>query len=81
MEKFQHMTGDCPRDFLQTALCCCQVTVSQHAFISVGSLPDPLRSSTSFFQSLQTRYIIDFEPLKTGKKGVNHLVVAFDTRL
>ena len=32
VEKFQHMTGDCPHEFLQTALCCCQVTVSQHAF-------------------------------------------------
>ena len=27
VEKFQHMTGDCPHEFLQTALCCCQVKV------------------------------------------------------
>lgn len=27
VEKFQHMTGDCPNEFLQTALCCCQVNV------------------------------------------------------
>lgn len=28
VEKFQHMTGDCPNEFLQMALCCCQIEPS-----------------------------------------------------
>jgi len=43
VEKFQQMAGDCPNEFLQTALCCCQV-INNNAS-QCESVKEPANSS------------------------------------
>lgn len=81
VEKFQQMTGDCPNEFLQTALCCCQmeprtrptfIETSKHLeFILVGHNLRPEIEEAMNTPVTEPRLPLSAEQLSPSLSGEN----------